>query len=106
MSDFLCKIWRGLLQIFTKIVEFVAEAVKVIGNAVVDVLSDLLQAAGSAIGDVFAANPLLWMVVGGVGLFWLFGGGKKEDKPSLSDYRDAIPGSYRELEEMKGTYNV
>lgn len=91
---------------FTKVIEFVAEAVKVVGNAVVDVLSDLFQAAGSAIGDIFSANPLLWMVVGGVGLFWLFGGDDKKDESSIGQYRDAIRSTRGSLGNVESSLNA
>lgn len=74
MGKILCKIFRFLADVFGKVVEFVASAIKTIGHAVVDVLSELLVAAGDAIGDIFSSNPLLW--IGGGLLLWFLLGSK------------------------------
>ena len=72
------------------VVDFVAGALTTIGTAVVDVLSDLFQAAGSAIGDIFSTNPLLWAGVVGVGLWWLFSDDEKEQQqPTQEQQRSA-----------------
>lgn len=80
MGDILCKIWRFLANILNKVVDFVAGALTTIGVASIDVLSDLLESAGSAVGDIFSANPVVWLGLGAVGLYWLFGTDKDESK--------------------------
>lgn len=79
MNDLLCKIWNVILGLFTKVVEFTAEAIKVVGGATVDVLSELLTSAGSAIGDIFGSNPLLWTIAAG-GLLFFLARDKDKDK--------------------------
>lgn len=80
MGKILCKIFRFLADVFSKLVDFVVTTIKTIGNAVVDILSDLFQAAGNAIGDIFKSNPLFWL--GGGLLLWFFMTGKDDDDQS------------------------
>lgn len=77
MSNILCKIFRFFLDIFEKVVEVVASAIKTIGTAVVDVLGTLLQAAGSALSELFSGSGVLGLVAGGLLLWWLM---KEDDK--------------------------
>lgn len=78
MGKILCKIFRFLADVFDKVVEFVASAIKTIGNAVVDVLSELVTVAGDAIGSIFSSNPLL--LVGGGLLLWFLLGRKNDEE--------------------------
>lgn len=80
MGKILCKIFRFLADVFSKLVEFVATTIKTIGNAVVDVLSELFQAAGSALGDIFKSSPLFWL--GGGLLLWYLMSGKEDEGDS------------------------
>lgn len=82
MREIICKIWRFLSDMLGLVVDFVAGALTTIGTAVVDVLSDLFQAAGRAIGDIFSTNPLLWAGVVGVGLWWLFSDNEEKQQKS------------------------
>lgn len=79
MGDFLCKLWRGLLQVFSSVIEASAEALKVVGGAAVDVLSELFQSAGDALGSIFGSSPILWLALAG-GAIWFFGGRDKDDE--------------------------
>lgn len=71
--NFLCKIFRFVLDLLGNVVSFVAEAVTIIGEAVVDVLTDLIVAASEGIGSIFASNPLLWGILLAGGLYFLLG---------------------------------
>lgn len=91
MGDIICKIWRFLSDMLGQVVDFVAGALTTIGTAVVDVLSDLLQAAGGAIGDIFSANPMLWVGLVGVGLWWLFSD-DEEKQPEVTKTQGVLNG--------------
>lgn len=73
MGGVLCKIFRFILNVFTQVVTVVAEAIKVLGNAAVDVLSDLFQAAGDALSGLLGGNGILSLLLVG-GLVWFFVG--------------------------------
>lgn len=90
MREIICKIWRFFSDMLGLVVDFVAGALTTIGTAVVDVLSDLFQAAGSAIGDIFSTNPLLWAGVVGVGLWWLFSGDEKEQQQPAQTQQQSV----------------
>lgn len=75
----LCKLFKFLLNVFTQIVEVVASAVKTIGTAVVDVLSDLVESAGNAL---FGGNGFLTLLLVGGGLYFLFGRDKQPESTS------------------------
>lgn len=77
--NFLCKIFRFVLDLLGNVVSFVAEAVTVIGEAVVDVLTDLIVAASEGLGSIFASNPLLWGLVLAGGLYFLLGDDEKDE---------------------------
>lgn len=81
MGSLLCKIWRGVLRIFTQVVEAVATTLKVVGTAVVDVLSEVASAVGSAI---FGDGSTLLLIGGVLGLYLLTKRDKKKDAPNSS----------------------
>lgn len=90
MRKLLCKIFRFVLNLFTQVVNVIAEAVTIVGEAVVDVLSDLLQAAGNALSDIFKASPLLTIaLIGGVA-WWLFGGSDDDESSSTDTVRSTV----------------
>lgn len=62
--NFICKVFRFLLDIFKGVVNIIAEALSSIATAVVDVLSEVASSVGSA----FASSPL-GIAVLGVGAF-------------------------------------
>lgn len=77
----LCKIFNFVLNIFTMAVDFVAKTVKTLGNAVVDVLSELISSVAEGVSSIFSMNPLFWIaIVGGVG--WLLLSNNDEDDTS------------------------
>lgn len=82
MGDLLCNLWNFILEIFGQVVDFVSSAVTTVGTAVVDVLGDLLQSAGSALSDLFSASPVFTLGLLALGAWWLFGG--KDDEPAQS----------------------
>lgn len=88
MGNFLCKIWSGLLNLFTQVVEAVATALKVVGGAVVDVLSDIVQNVAGAFGDIFSASPLFTVGLVGLGLWWFLGKDDESKKPQVSNLGD------------------
>lgn len=74
MSSILCKIFRFLLNVFGQIVTTVASAITILGDAAVDVLSELLESAGDAVGGIFGGSGFLGLLVlGAVGYFVLTG---------------------------------
>lgn len=79
MSTIMCKIFRFILNVFSQIVTVVAEAISILGEAVVDVLSELIQNVGDAAGKLFSGSSLLGLlVVGTVGYFLLSGDDEDE----------------------------
>lgn len=81
--NFICKIFRFVLDLFGNIVDFVAEAVMVIGTATVDVLTDLIVATSEGIGSIFGSNPLLWGVLLIGGAYFLLGGSNDDEDKDL-----------------------
>lgn len=100
MGDFLCKLWRGLLQVFTSVVEASATALKVVGGAAVDVLSELFQSAGNALGNIFSSSPLVWLALAG-GAIWFFGGRDKERRREIDVTPQRSPELYDNIN-LKG----
>lgn len=85
MSGILCKIFRFILNVFSQIVTVVASAIKILGEAVVDVLSDLIQNVGDAAGKLFNGSGLLGLaVVGILGYFILSGDDEDGRQPSIT----------------------
>lgn len=78
MGGLLCKIFRFVLNIFEQVVSVVASAVKTIGTAAVDVLSELAHAVGDAAAGLFSGNGLLGLLLAG-GVLWMLMGSKDED---------------------------
>lgn len=75
--DLLCKIFGFILNLFTKVVSVVAQALTILGDATVDVLTDLVTSVGEGIASTLGGSGLLgWLLVGGVAYFLLT---KKED---------------------------
>lgn len=79
MGGFLCKIFRFVLNIFEQVVTVVASAVKTIGTAAVDVLSDLANAVGDAASGLFSGSGIFGLLVIG-GTLWMLLSTKDEDK--------------------------
>lgn len=75
MRGLLCKIWQFLLNVFTDIVNAVAQALATIGTAVVDVLSQVAEAVGDALG--INGSTVLRIVLA-LGAYFLFGGDDDE----------------------------
>lgn len=89
MSGILCKIFRFILNVFTQIVTVVAEAVKILGDAVVDVLSELIQSVGDAADKLFSGSGILGLlVVGSLGYFLLTSDDDDERKGSEQGERN------------------
>lgn len=62
-----CKLWRFLLNTFTDVVDAVAYALTTLGDVAVELLTDLGDGLGSAIGSIFGgSNLVIWL---GVGVF-------------------------------------
>lgn len=95
--NFLCKIFRFVLDLLGNVVSFIAEAITVIGGAVVDVLTDLIVAASEGLGAIFGSNPLLWGLVLAGGLYFLLGDDEKDqNKLQARDLR-SLDGAAKEL---------
>lgn len=78
MNRLLCKIFNFVLNLFSKVVGVVAEALKTVGSAAVDVLSDL---ASSVAGSVLS-NPL-GIALLGLGAWFLFSQYKEKDERDI-----------------------
>lgn len=78
MRGFLCKVWQFFLNVFTNIVNAVAQALTVIGTAVVDVLSQVAEAVGDALG--INGSTVMWIALG-LGVYFLFGR-SDDERPS------------------------
>lgn len=78
MGRILCKIFRFILNIFEQVVRVVASAIKTIGMATVDVLSDLAHAVGDAAAGLFSGSGLLGLLIAG-GALWMLMGFEDED---------------------------
>lgn len=76
MTKLLCKLFRFFLNIFEQVVTVVAEALKTVGKAAIEVLDDLLTTASNALG-----LPKLALFAG-VGLlaYWLLTGDDDEEE--------------------------
>lgn len=95
--NFLCKIFRFVLDLLGNVVSFVAEAVTIIGEAVVDVLTDLIVAASEGLGSIFASNPLLWGLVLAGGLYFLLGDDEKDENELQARDLRSLRGAAKEL---------
>lgn len=85
MGGILCKIFRFALNIFSSVVEAVAEAVKIVGTASVDVLSELLESAGDAVGGIFGGSgSLIMLALLGAGVYLI---AKPENKEGSTNDR-------------------
>lgn len=73
VSSALCKLFRFLANTFELVVDTVAQGVKVLGSAAVDVLSDLASSVGDALG--LDGSTVLWLGIGIVAFLLLRGGG-------------------------------
>lgn len=79
----LCKIFRFALDIFSSTVDAVASAVKIVGTAAVDVLSELIESAGDAVGGIFGnGGSVILLVALGAGFFLFSKPRDKEDAPN------------------------
>lgn len=95
VSGALCKLFRFVLNVFTQVVDVVASAVKVIGGAAVDVLTDLLSSVGNMLG--IDGSTLMWIALG-VGAYFLFSG-SDDDSPSTKQViQDGIDEGRRALQ--------
>lgn len=73
----LCKIFQFVLNIFEQVLNVVVSALKMVADAAVDVLSEIVSAAGSALG--ISGSTFLWLGLG-FGL-WFF---MKRDKGGVN----------------------
>lgn len=64
----LCKIFQFVLNIFEQVLNVVVSALKMVADAAIDVLSEIVSAAGKALG--ISGNTFLWLGLG-FGL-WFF----------------------------------
>lgn len=67
MRKFLCDVFGFLLDLFKVIIDFVAETLIMIGTAIVDVLSEVSGALGSAL----LSSPFGFILLG-LGAYMLF----------------------------------
>lgn len=60
--NILCKVFQFFLNIFEQVLNVVVSALTMLGTAVVDVLSGIASAVGSALG--LSGGTLLWLALG------------------------------------------
>lgn len=82
MRGFLCKIWQFFLNVFTDIVNAIAQALAVIGTAVVDVLSQVAEAVGKTLG--INGSTVMWIALG-LGAYFLFGSSDDESPAKIQE---------------------
>lgn len=75
--NILCKVFKFVLGLFKAVVRFVAEAIKVVATAAIDVLDTVVSGVSKAI---LGNTPLL--VIAGVAAFLIFG--KAKDKSAIN----------------------
>lgn len=81
MRGFLCKIFRFALDLFSSVVTVVAEAVKLIGSAAIDVLDELFEAGGSLLSGILGSpGKLLMLGLVGYGAYVILTDDEDEDK--------------------------
>lgn len=78
MTSLLCKLFRFLLGTFEQVVNVVASAIKTVGNAAVDVLSDIWD---NTIGSG-GAGGIITLGLIGVGLYLLLTGLSDDEEES------------------------
>lgn len=82
MRGFLCKIFRFALDLFSNVVTVVAEAVKLIGTAAVDVLDELFEAGGDLLSGIFGSpGKILMLGLVGYGAYLLLADDEDEENP-------------------------
>lgn len=77
MGSLWCKLWNFFLQMFTNVVNAIAYAIKTVGTVAIELASDLIKTASSAIGGLLGSPVSLLLL--GVGAYFLFA--RKEDDP-------------------------
>lgn len=73
MPNWLCKLFRFLLNVAEITIETIASAVKTVGNAAWDVLESVVEGVGGVLDGVFSF-PTLLLGLGAVSLFFLLKG--------------------------------
>lgn len=75
MRKFLCKVFRFLLDLVAQVVDLVAKTLIMVGTALVEVLSEIAGAAGSAL----LKNPIVLGILG-VAAFMLLPDRENDDQ--------------------------
>lgn len=80
MASWLCDIFKFLIELAEIGTEVIASVLKTIGIVAVDLLSDLIGAAGDAVSELFGSGGGVLLLGAGLLAFWMFfGKDKKED---------------------------
>lgn len=103
--DLLCKIFGFILNLFTKVVSVVAQALTILGDATVDVLTDLVTSVGEGVASSLGGSGLLgWLLIGGVAYFILTK--KKNSDPQTITvtpaYGSPMPADYNDSGGLNG----
>lgn len=78
MNDLICRIFLFALKIFTQVVKAVAEATKVLGDVLVDVLDYAIDAV------LGSGHPILLLVGVGLAAWWLLANKDKDKNPPVN----------------------
>lgn len=80
LTSILCKIFRFSLAIFKQVINTIAEAVKTVGTAVIDVLDDLILGTGGSIVSKLG----LFLLVGAGAYFFLTRDDDEDKRPTTT----------------------
>lgn len=93
MASWLCDIFKFLIELAQIGTEVIASVLKTIGIVAVDLLSDLIGAAGDAVSDLFGSGGGVLLLGAGLLAFWIFFG---KDKNEDINYLRSVSNDSRE----------
>lgn len=94
LSGAICKLFQFLANMFGVVVEAVATAVKVLGAAAVDILSEL----ATNIGDALGLSGSSVLLIAGIGVLAYFMLTPSSDRESSSNERGSVISSRSVIE--------
>lgn len=94
LSGAICKLFQFLANMFGAVVEAVATAVKTVGAAAVDILSEI----ATSIGDALGLNGFSVLLIAGIGVLAYFMLRPSPDRESSSNERGSATSSRSVIE--------
>lgn len=85
MASWLCDIFKFLIELAEIGTEVIASVLRTIGIVAVDLLSDVIGAAGDAVSDLFGSGGGIILLGAGLLAFWIFFG--KYNKETVAQIR-------------------